>query len=213
MLDVLVFTPVYRLETETVSSLFSLEWDGPLSFLLQRDNPFQRGTGGNDGPTNHYYQYVKGRDFFLRGDYDAMLIIESDIIVPPDALRRLAALEADVAYGCYLFRNQMCPVVNVAERYPDKNGRPARNTGESLTVRGKWRQARRQGVVACSGGGFGCVLVKRHVIEAIPLRLEENGYCDTPWTTDAYRAGYRMVADTGVLCGHIDEDGAVLWPS
>lgn len=212
-MDVLVFTPVYRLETQTIEAVFSLEWDGPVSFLLQRDNPFKDGHGKNDGYANHYHQYIKGRDYFLRGDYEAMLIIESDIIVPPDALTKLAALDVDVAYGCYLFRNQMCPVVNVFERYPDRAGRPARNPGESLSVRGDmWEKAKAKGVVACSGGGFGCVLVKRHVMEAIPMRLEKSGHCDSPWTGDVYRAGYSMYADTSVICGHIDEDGNVLWP-
>jgi hypothetical protein len=212
MLDVLVFTPVYRLEPETVLALLRMEWEGPLSLLLQKDNPFRTGQARADGVANHYHQYIKGRDFFLRGDYDAMLVIESDIIPPADTLKRLAALDCDVAYGCYLFRNQRNPVVNVFERYPDKNGSQARNPGESLTVRGLWPKAKQRGVVPCSGAGFGCVLIKRRVLEAVPMRLEGGGHCDTPWTNDVYRAGFSMMADTGVLCGHVDEDGTVLWP-
>ena len=29
---------------------------------------------------------------------------------------------------------------------------------------------------------------------------------------DVFAAGYSMKASTRVLCGHIDEDGTVLWP-
>lgn len=209
--DVLAFTPVYRLEPETVQALFALEWGGPLSFLLQRDNP------GPNGIVNHLHQYTRGREVFLLGPYDAMLIVESDIIPPPDALTRLAALDCDVAYGVYVFRSKVSPVVNVFERYPDNNGRPARNAGESLTVRGLWRQAQRRGVVPCSGGGLGIILVKRHVLKAVPFALPDDGdprtFCDTPWTQAVYQAGYTMRADTRVICGHKDTDGEVLWPA
>ena len=51
MLDVMVFTPVWRLEQETVRALFAIEWDGALSWYLQEDNP-----GGN-GRVNHLHQY------------------------------------------------------------------------------------------------------------------------------------------------------------
>jgi hypothetical protein len=211
-LDVLVFTPVYRLEPETVKALFALEWDGPLSFLLQRDNPYQRPDGTNEGKLNHLHQYQRGRETFLRGPYEAMLVIESDIIPPPDALKRLAALNVDVAYGVYVFRPG--GVVNVFERYRERGGKPARNTGESLTVRdGLWDQALRAGVVECSGGGLGCILIKRQVLEAVEFRLiPGNGHCDTSWTYDVYQRGYKMMADTKVLCGHISEEGEV-WPS
>lgn len=209
--DILAFTPVYRLEPETVQALFALEWGGPLSFLLQRDNP------GGSGIENHWHQYARGRETFLRGPHDALLVVESDIIVPPDALARLAALDCDVAYGVYVFRSKVSPVVNVFERYADRGGRPARNAGESLTVRGLWAEAQRQGVVECSGGGLGIILIKRHVLEAVPFELPPDlggkTFCDTPWTQAVYQKGYTMRADTGVRCGHKDTDGEMLWPA
>ena len=209
--DVLTFTPVYRLEAETVTALFALEWNGALSFLLQRDPD-----GRPSGVQNHYRQYVRGRETFLRGPYDALLVVESDIIVPPDALKRLAALDCDVAYGVYVFRSKLSQVVNVFERYPESAGRPARNAGESLTVRGLWPEAQAQGVVPCSGGGLGIILIRRHVLEAVPFELPADlggkTFCDTPWTQAVYSAGYTMRADTRVICGHKDTDGEIFWP-
>lgn len=215
MRDILVFTPVYRLEPETVQSIFSLEWDGPLTLLLQRDNPIDLEKSEDvrqDGVANHLHQYQRGRELFLRGPYEAMLVIESDIIPPRDTLKRLAALEVDVAYGVYLFRAS--PVVNVFERYkiPD-----ARNIGESLTVRGLWEEAKQMGVVECSGAGFGCILIRRHVLEEVPFRVEKDGvrgaHCDSYWTRDVYQRGYSMKADTQVICGHKTPEGEILWPA
>ncbi len=202
MHDVLIFTPVLRLEEKTVQALLSLEWEGPLSLLLQRDNP----TG--DRVTDHLHQYRRGREAFLRGPYEAMLVVESDVVPPADALLRLAALKCDVAYGCTIWRNKDHQVVNILERYPGH----ARNVGESLSVRGLWQEALRQGVIECSGSGLACVLIRRHVLEAIDFRVEGGTYCDNWWTKDVYDAGYSMKADTRVLCDHIDEDGTVLCP-
>lgn len=211
----MVFTPVYRLEPETVAAVLALEWDGPLTHVFQRDNPTplpaspQKGEARAVGVANHLHQYRRGRVLFLESRCDAMLVIESDIIPPPDALLRLAALDVDLAYGAYLFR--VSPVVNVFERYQEG----ALNVGESLTVRHRWPWARQQGVVDCSGAGLGCVLIKRHVLEAVDFRVSPLGkaHCDSFFTEDVYRAGYSMKADTRVLCGHKCEDGEVLWPS
>jgi hypothetical protein len=204
--DVLVFTPVLRLEAETVRSIFNLEWEGAISLLLQRDNP----TG--NPYLDHLHQYQRGREAFLAGPYEAMLIVESDIILPNDGLRRLAALGTDVAYGCYVYRDG--GVVNLLERYypyPEQ----ARNPGESLSIRHLWGAAQKKGIIDVSGSGLGCVLVKRHVIEAIPFANEMTHggtqFFDFPWTCAVYDAGYRMLADTDVQCGHIDKDGTELW--
>jgi hypothetical protein len=213
--DVLVFVPVYRLEPETVAAVMKLEWGGAISWLFQRDNPQPAMRDELKRKVmNHYHQYRRGRETFLKGSYDAMLIIESDIIPPADTLKKLAAVGTDVAYGVYQFRGS--DIVNIFERYPDNSGQKARNVGESLSVRQKvFKQAVRQGIYACSGAGFGCVLIRRKVLEAVPFRVEypQNGaYCDTWFTEDVWKAGYSQAADMSVICGHKDVDGTVLYP-
>ena len=209
--DVLVFTPVWRLEPETIEAVFALEWEGPLSFLFQRDNPQpDQRDKLKRRVMNHLHQYKRGREVFLDGSYDAMLVIESDIIPPKDALQKLAALDVDLAYGVYRFR--VSNVINIFEMYP---GRP-RNVGESLSIRpGRLAAAVKAGVVDCSGAGFGCVLMQRQVIEQIPFRVEwpkNGGHCDSPFVRDAMRRGFKQRADMTVICGHKDEEGQVLWP-
>lgn len=177
----------------------ALEWSGPLSFLLSRDNP----TG--DGKLDHLHQYQRGREAFLRGPYEGMLVVESDIVPPANALQELAAIECDVAYGCYRLRVPGPAVVNVFERYPGQ----ARNVGESLSVRGLWGQACEQGIVECSAGGLGCVLIRRRVLDAIDFRTEDHVWCDTFWARDVYAAGFSMKANTKIQCDHIAIDGTV----
>lgn len=219
MIDVLVFTPVYRLEPETIEAIFALEWDGPISYLFQRDNPLPVDSRPA-GVKNHVHQYRRGREVFLDGRYDAMLIIESDIIPPPDTLQKLAALEADVAYGVYVSRprdGHERSVVNLYHRYPDPApGKRARNIGESLTLRGLWPPAE-YGPMDVSGAWLGCVLVRRPVLEAIDFRtlnpdLNPRVHCDMWFTSDVWRAGFSMRADTRVICGHKTPEGNILWP-
>lgn len=210
-MDVMVFTPVLRLEPATVRGLFDLEWDGPLTVVLQRDNPAGRPR------EDHLHQYQRGRELFLSGRYDAMLVIESDIIPPKDTLRRLAALPCEVAYGCYLFRGNGQPVTNILERYytgPEWRHKRARNVGEPLSMRGLYQAAVEQGVIECSGSGLGCVLIHRHVVEAVPFEAADGScFFDTEWTQAVYSHGYRMMADMAVQCGHVNRDGTVLWAS
>jgi hypothetical protein len=209
--DVLVFTPIWRLEPETIDAIHSLEWGGVISYLLQRDNPHpEQRDKLKRKVLNHFHQYQRGREIFLSGSYDAMLVIESDIIPPPDALEKLAQMDVDVAYGVYRFR--LSNVINIFEMYP---GKP-RNVGESISIRpGRLEAAIKERFFECTGAGFGCVLIKRQVLEQIPFRIEwpkNGGCCDTPFIKDVFKMGFKQVADMSIICGHKDEDGQILWP-
>jgi len=209
--DVLVFTPIWRLEPETIKAVFDLEWDGPKSVLFQDDNPEpEQRDRLKRKVLNHLHQYRRARELFLMGPFDAMLVVESDIIPPRDALKKMAAVDADIVYGVYRFRASN--VINIFELYP---GKP-RNVGESLSVRPyRLEAAVRAGVVGCSGAGFGCTLIHRKVLEQIPFRVEwpkNGGYCDTPFIRDAHLEGFSQAAEMSVICGHKDEKGSILWP-
>jgi hypothetical protein len=212
-MDVMVFCPVYRLEPQTVQALLALEpGEAAVTLVLQRDNPRRTDDARADGFHNHQHQYERGRELFLAGRYDAMLVVESDMIPPPDTLARLTALPCDVAFGCYAFR-QGDHHVNIVERR-DRWPAQVRSMGGVLTAtEGLWQAAMAQGVIDCSGSGLGCTLIRRHVLEAAPFGGDPHGgFFDFGWTQTVATQGWRMMADCNLHCGHVDEDGTVLWP-
>lgn len=203
-MKVLGFTPVYRLEDETAQAIAKIMVYDP---SLRVDWLFQQQNQGDTPQDRVLYQYRLGRRRFLEGGYDYFFVVESDVIPPENALVRLLALDADVAYGLYLFRKSQN--VNVFEKYVPTG----LNVGQPLNLKPRlYQKALRQGVIDCSGGGLGCALIARHVLEKLDFRMEGRMYCDTYFTKDVYKTGFAMKADLRVQCGHKDEDGTILWP-
>lgn len=203
---VLLFCPTYRLEPETVKAIFAQQYDGAIDFLFTRDNPY---SGDDDGKANILHNYRKGRQAFLDGGYDAMFVVESDIIPPRDALPRLLALNADVAYGLYLFRRHEPYHCNVT-RYAIS---PAPDQPLSMFPKA-YAKAWREGVVKCSGSGLGCVVIKRRVLEQVEFhQRNQRVHCDTFFTEDVWQHKFNLQADMRVICGHKTPDGRILWPT
>ena len=204
----LVFCPTHRLEPETVTAIFEIRGEG-VDYLFTRDNPHDNSL--DRGRANILYNYQKGRRAFLDGSYDQMLVIENDMIPPPDTLEKLTACNADLAYGLYCFRHGDKPsywqmnayrYVENKRTYPDQ---PISLFPKAL--RQAWGK-----VIPVSGGALGCVLIKRSVLEAIDFRGGDT-WCDHYFTLDAWRGGYDMKCDMSVTCGHIRPDGLILWPT
>jgi hypothetical protein len=56
-------------------------------------------------PENLTRKHNRMRQDALDGDYDALFTVEADMIIPPDALTKLIAVDADVALGLYVSRS------------------------------------------------------------------------------------------------------------
>jgi hypothetical protein len=199
MIRVLMFTPTARLEPEAFEALMNQTYAGPLDRLLTRDNP------ETEHPElNIVYNYQKAQRMFLAGQYDALFPVESDVIIPPNALERLIAADADIAYGVYLFRRGG-PVLNITHPRPPYNS----YTGHLADWIRQWGQ-----VIECSGLGFGCTLIRRRVLELHELHSEngDGGDSDTVLANYARANGIKQLADTSVICGHKRPDSVILWP-
>lgn len=197
-----------------MASMYGLEWEGQLDYLLL--------TGGDDPAKpvdNITRKYNQARDVALKNGYDALLTQESDTIVPRDALMRLAMMNADVAYGLYVWRRGQ-PFWTAYSKVTERRGTPiSKDRDEARRIWGK--------VIETKGVGMGCTLIHRHVLEAFPFR--KNDYmswcCDWALALDCQKEGFVQRHDLGVVCGHIERDpglggmskgypysSRVLWP-
>lgn len=210
---ILAFCPTYRIEPETVQALIAQEWEGCYDVTFGRDNPFSVSDGGRNNIT---WQYSRARVAAIDGGYDGLFIVESDVIPPLDALKRLAVLPSDIAYGEYLFRrtyrvSDWDPNIELYNssvfRYvigPDPD--------ESLSLHAdEWGETYGR-ATRCTGGGLGCVLVWRQVFKEIHFSYSETSHCDTMFTKAVHKAGFTMMADRSVKCGHKMPDGDILYP-
>lgn len=196
---VLIATPTYgnALHTATAESIAAQDtpgWEWRQYKVNRYPAPDSR---------NVLAQYAAIRADFLGGEWDALLTVEHDMVIPPHALRLLLATEAPVAYGVYLLRHG-ANVLNAWEYIGDHA------MGESYTLRGA---GPRTGVVRVSGVGNGCTLIRRAVVERLPFHDGGNpGQSpDVPFAQDCLRLGIPAVAHFDVQCGHYHE-GRLLWP-
>jgi hypothetical protein len=209
-MHILIATPTYRLEPEMLEAALAMERgahrvDWLFSFGNKQASPEDRGKAAI------LENYRRMRGVLLSGPYDALLTLESDVIAPPETLIHLAALieqhGADVAYGGYYFRHGTNVHINLLRHVQSSN------PDAPLTLRpDQWYAAYdAQGPIQVSGSALGCTLIARTVLDKIDFR-ESGVHCDTPFTADVWRAGYSMMADTRVLCGHKRPDGVIMWP-
>lgn len=140
---------------------------------------------------NLQLQYEKMRTLVLR-DYDKAWIVEHDMIVPEDALKKLLEVEADVVTGYYQLRHG----ADKSNIFP-LNGRTF-NTKETIQPVG--------------GGAMGCVLVDKKVFEGFSFLLESPGPPDGAFMQHCRGKRFKQIARLDVRCGHIRPDGVVLWP-
>lgn len=233
---VLVFTPAhptYGIRPATLASIRAAidAYDGPADWLISTgDNPYSHPY------ENVTYQHNKARLAALQGEYDALLSIEADMVVPEDAISALLSVDADIVYGLYVWRHRM---KNGAHRWSAYTT-VALFGGESISLSPNEARAAWGKVIKVAGLGMGCTLLRRSALGQIKFRLYEGKqgdwlhgaygeqaerlgiqlgrshksvFCDD-WmlALDAKHFGLDQRCNTAVVCGHIDTDGGVLWP-
>ena len=202
---ILVATPVMRGELYKRSwlSWYAMDWDHQVDYFQM--------IGGDHDPLpydNVTRKYNDARRTLLAGNYDALMTIESDTIVPKDALRRLVAVDADVAYGLYAFRHGF-PTWSAFTVVRKDKGLPI--SIEPEKARAAWGK-----VIDVEGVGNGCTLIRRHVMEALEFKWSpgEFGCCDWHLSLDCQEKGFTQKCDLGLVCGHIGITPVyrIIWP-
>lgn len=180
-----------------LESILSLRHDGQLDHYmpagddLTPDNPLTR-------------KYRDARWLVLDNSYDALLLAESDMILPSNALERLIALNTDISYGLYVFRHGK----QEWSAYTRLDEHGAKSLSSDPThARACYGQA-----IRVAGVGHGCTLIHRKVLETFDFRNRTGTFPDWSFAIDAQYYGFKQVCDTGVICGHVNRDGSVLWP-
>jgi hypothetical protein len=202
MVKVLVFTPTWArrdgtlaMRPETAASVEALRFDGDWDWEVSLHNPH-----GPQAMQNVLAQYQRGREMALNGGYDGMLTVEHDMAIPPEALEKLWATPAEVVYGVYLLRHGTA-IVNAFRYDGDANiGMSLSRYPDELAL------ARKQGATRVSGAGFGCTLIRRHVLEQVAFRPAgaESWIPDMPFAQDCLRANIMSMARFDVACDHFD---------
>jgi hypothetical protein len=194
-MSVLIATATWGnvMRPETRKSIKATRFADKWQWYLSKHNPFPA-----PDRRNYLAQYEHIREKALAEGWDALLLVEHDMEIPPDALQKLWDTGSQVAYGVYLLRHG-ANVVNAYEYIG------AKNIGESLSMWPKrLATARKEEVARVSGVGFGCTLIRRETLERIPFRSNDKGTAapDVPFAQDVLAAGIESVAHFGVLCGH-----------
>ena len=101
-----------------------------------------------------------GEEFLRRKEFDAILLLDLDMIHPPDLLQRLRAHDLDMVTGHYFKRGSkpMMSVCSVGDEWPYE---PMFDIPSS-------------GLHEIANTGFGNILIKREVVEAVNATLEKR---------------------------------------
>ena len=109
--------------------------------------------------------YLAAREYFLKGDYDYFVSLESDLIVKKDIISRLLQRRELVMAAPYYTGTEDNKFLLIERFYDD--GIKVINSNESKKLLGK-------GVIKIDGTGLGCIMIHRVVIEKIPFRIKKR---------------------------------------
>lgn len=138
--------------------------------------------------------------------YDYLFSVDSDIVFEPDTLVKMLGHNKDMVTGLYIQRK---PGEHILELYRAGQGNIP------------YEDIYGQGLVEVDGCGFGCVLVKSEVIRAIgypqfvyksALNHNDTISEDVYFCQRAREKGFRIYADTSILCKHIGSTHFLVTP-
>ncbi len=184
------------------------EDDEVFNFLKEKKlNVVKVGNKGNKYD-NVFYSRKSIVNEFLKGNYDYLFWVDSDIIIPEHALNKLRSWDKEIISGLYFspFKyKDVKTILPVAYKFGPK---------EDLRKPLQIPELKKNSVMEVHSVGFGCCLIKRKVIEKVPLRRIENTPSteDVLFCFDARKNGYKTFLDTSVLCKHgIKRKERIFW--
>lgn len=211
-MKLLIYVPLApqtpKIYARSLTSIFAMQWSEPCEIIMGR-NDMKQYPGHSEGYLDLVEKHNRARIMALDGGYDALLFVESDMILPPLTLERLTRIDADVVYGLYVSRHGTHKWLAFDHITADPYYGASLSDDPTLAIEA-WGQA-----VETQGVGMGCTLIKRRVLEQIEFRCPDTKVADD-WffAIDAKEHGFKQVTDCGTVCGHIQgaPDPKIFWP-
>jgi hypothetical protein len=188
-IKILIFTPTWEtpgglaIHPECEASIEAQVFDGETDWAISTTQPYPV-----PDHRNVLEHYRTARLWLLRADYDALLTVEHDNVLPDaGVLQRMWDTPGDVIYAPYMLRHGM-RMLSTWQYINDRNlGMSLSNYPYELAA------YKRQGYGRVCGVGYGCTLFRRHTLERLEFRDGQDGVqvCpDIPFAEDALRAGF-----------------------
>lgn len=200
-MKILIGVPTYGpIEPECVESLMNMSRCGhDVGFRVQRGYLI-------DAERNAIAQAA------IDDGYDFVLMVDSDVVLPFDALANLLDPPQDVVMGVYREKRYMDKgrYLNAHRHMPQDYVLESAMTADELD-----RPSNR---VTIKGGGAGCLMISTAALERMPKPWFEfvqydNGEClseDLYFCENARASGLTVWCDVRVRCGHVTK--GVIWP-
>ena len=145
------------------------------------------------------------QEFLKHPDYTHFFMVDSDMVFPNDALQILLSNNYPIVTGVYLgiqnhetdtgIKQSLSPVAYIQDPVVADRARPL------MTI--DILMARKIPILIT---GFGVVLMRRDVIEAVPFPYDPSNNItaeDTPVYLEFHRRGIPVIMDTRVKCAHL----------
>lgn len=144
------------------------------------------------------------RDYFLESDYDYLLLVESDLLLPSNTVERLVASGKEVIGSMYYIGHPNDPKREpTACLFRTKDGKTERMGREE-----GWEMFG-SGVRPIHGCGIGCTLVSRSVVNQFRFWYHLGHppkHSDVLFFSDLHNAGITAYVDTNVIVPHYPSD-------
>lgn len=192
MKKILIAVPTSKyIETETFKSIYDL--DIPEGVTVD----FESFYGYNIAQIRNLIF-----NFADKNNYDYVLNVDSDMVLPQDTLSKLLEADKDIVTGVYRQRNLD---YNVAEIYVDLPNGGTDNINSDFLYK-------QEDIFEVAGAGFGCILVSMKVIRDMDyphfvykdtIDFEHTVSEDTYFCEKARSMGYSINCIPTLQCGHI----------
>ena len=136
----------------------------------------------------------------IKNNYDYVLMVDSDIILPTYTLVKMLDDPKPVCLGCYPRKNTKKEVFEIF-KLGQQDYVKTFNYSEITSLTGK---------IEVKGGGFGCGMIDVRILNDLPhpffkyVEYESGATLseDLYFCSNANKHGYQVYAETDVICGH-----------